>query len=483
MSIQQGYPIVIDDYKFTIMSKTEPDFKEYIDEGILNKIAQIEQMEQSIDPEKIAQIKKKHIFIEDRFKIYFTSEDKSGIIEHLFAYTSISQMLCWRIYFLACKNSLELEKFNIYKQDTILDLRLQKHIWEIFDELPYTTKPHTGYKRVTNTSTNISMNTSMDTSITNTVDTNTNPHGTIKCPVFNVDNRVNIDYINSDINLGPRAKMLDMNLYDFKRIYPQFTQITNLSDLQFDLAICKDYGKYRIKNIIFSVRLDNKEEIKSSSIKTSMFMLEDTKKYLTNLEVQIGVCELELKSGSKIYSGMYILNLIPIGVKINRYGLYNEYYYDYQSNEFSDDNTQSIGAILKYHIVSKPIEYKNQLSYKRSDYKITDDDFGDENYNFLAHRNWEKFTNNISEEEKNRIEEFQRILLDSIVCTNTKRKLGETDIETNIKTNQSDINSQRKIVKASKKYKTNPANSFLKKYLKYKNKYIELKNKINPDIL
>ena len=78
MSIEQGYPIVIDDYKFTIISKTVPDFKEYIDEDILNKIAQMDQMnqmdqmEQSIDPEKIEKIKKRHIFIEDRFKIYFT---------------------------------------------------------------------------------------------------------------------------------------------------------------------------------------------------------------------------------------------------------------------------------------------------------------------------------------------------------------------------------------------------------------------------
>jgi hypothetical protein len=447
ISIPHEYSIVIDDYKFIIMSKNIPDFNEYIDKDILEQIEQIK------DPKKKKLKKNQNTFIEDRYKIYFIVEDKSGKKEDLYAYTSISQMLCWRICFLTYEDYLILEKFHNYKQDTILDLRLQKYIWEVFDELPYATEPHTKYKNPSNTS------------------DGQNPNGIIKCPVFDINNRANIDYMNSDYKIGRRSNMLDMNIFDFKNIYPEITQITELSDLKYDLAICRDYGKYHIKNIIFSVRLENKE-IKLSSNEQSIITnpeainpeapsLITTKDFPQTLVVQIGVCELKLQTGGKIYSGMYILNLIPDIVTINSYGLYNKYYYDYSSNNFSDDNIQFIDTIVNYHIVSKPLEYKNQVSYRRSDYDKNDDDFGDESYIFIANHNWKKFANNESTEEKDRIEKFQLDLL-------------------NKSSSNHHHSNQNSSVSASS---SNPANNqiekFEQKYLKYKTKYIELKNKIN----
>ena len=77
---------------------------------------------------------------ETRNKLRIESEslsDKTKIRFNL--YTSVSELFCWRLCFNTRSGS-KIEKFDNYIQATIINFRLQKYIWEHFDEFPYIQK-------------------------------------------------------------------------------------------------------------------------------------------------------------------------------------------------------------------------------------------------------------------------------------------------------------------------------------------------------
>ena len=111
--------IIIDDFKFTLISKTVASNKGYYCE-------------------------KYHFAIqEERKKVVITSEKIGGGTEgvsvgekkRFYAYSSVSQLGTWRLCILDEQN--RLLKFDNYIQATLLDVRLQNFININFYFLPY----------------------------------------------------------------------------------------------------------------------------------------------------------------------------------------------------------------------------------------------------------------------------------------------------------------------------------------------------------
>ena len=126
--IDDSFSIIIDDLKFTLISKSIPDYKAYL---------------YSFD--------KRRGFIEDRKKIMFEVYQISSkrLLGFYSAYTSVSELGIWRICFLQSDQVERIYKFDNYIQATLIDIRLQIFINENFDLLPFVSKKHaTGTKQI-----------------------------------------------------------------------------------------------------------------------------------------------------------------------------------------------------------------------------------------------------------------------------------------------------------------------------------------------
>ena len=438
------------------------------------------QQQQKLQKQKtfIDSLHSKLHLVENRYKIYFRSRnilnDKSFF---WFAYTSVSEMFCWRICFLVDKYTNQYAKFNNYRQATILNMSLQKFIWKNFQDLPFADESIASGKK-SRSFTQEEKSTHFYQDVSSNPDIN--PFGIIECKV---QSQLEVNIISLD-----RGTEIVSDIAELEDIYEIVYDGDRIDYSIYFTNKIEYHQYYSMENTMYKVKLKKK----SSNI-------DDSKP--SNIIAQVGDCKLMVKQTdgtTKTFSGKYILNLIPeMGengesgeTNINVYGLYNDYYYDKESSDeikipnivtskdqsISDKDKEPINIlnITKKEVISKPIEYLSQLCYSCVEYIKQLDDFGDKYYYFIAHHNNDKFI----------IKQLMKALL-------KKRKLGETDIETDIETdNETDIKANlsddnRIILKASKKFKPIPTsnNPFLKKYLKYKTKYIELKNKINPDIL
>jgi hypothetical protein len=443
--IEKTFSIIIDDYTFYIISKNVPNkYVKYINKGykefqdnlkkLTNEYMKLyeEYKKLNVDSELKSEllkrkkeindikvkIKKFNSLNENRFKLFFKSKNNiTNEINELYAYTSISEMFCWRICFL--RSGGTLNKFDNYIQATILDFRLQSFIWEVFPSLPYVNEQNTQYEKFDYISYDEYSTLYRDYDIPNDIpyekynqfrkdkeiefnkvilkekqNNITNPNGIIGCN-FPIEKDFNIIY-------GRGRRLIN----DITELQERFTIINIKNKINY-LQFMTPYNDYYIYNDIFGIELKNKE--------TNEIII-----------AQIGDCKLIINEDN-IYNGMYILNLIPQNIKINSYGLYETYYYDNMSN-FLDDS-KSIDEIITADVISKPIDYKHQVrGYDETAY------FNDNDYVFIAHYNKDKFI------IKELIQEKER---------------------------------------KNKEYSSMFSNKYIKyknKYLKYKNKYIKLKN-------
>ena len=121
------FSINIDNFKFTLISKSVPDNRGYI---------------LSFDKTKG--------ILEDRKKIMFQSQNlTTSITQNYNAYTSVSELGMWRLCFLEPTNVSSIYKFDNYIQATLLDIRLQLFINNNFDLLPFISEGDaTGTRRI-----------------------------------------------------------------------------------------------------------------------------------------------------------------------------------------------------------------------------------------------------------------------------------------------------------------------------------------------
>ena len=155
--------IIIDDYKFTLISKTDASSKGYYNKNYHT------------------------IILEERKKVVITSQNIiTGEQNRFYAYTSVSQLGTWRLCILEPNN--RLNKFDNYIQATLIDIRLQNFINMNFDLLPYAESSDTFTSKLT--STQIAQVTSSDKSQQTAnafkYEEDVNPNGAISC-FFNND--------------------------------------------------------------------------------------------------------------------------------------------------------------------------------------------------------------------------------------------------------------------------------------------------------
>jgi hypothetical protein len=125
--VDDRFSINIDNFKFTLISKSVPDNRGYI---------------LSFDKTKG--------ILEDRKKIMFQSQNlTTSITQNYNAYTSVSELGMWRLCFLEPTNVSSIYKFDNYIQSTLLDIRLQLFINNNFDLLPFISEGDaTGTRRI-----------------------------------------------------------------------------------------------------------------------------------------------------------------------------------------------------------------------------------------------------------------------------------------------------------------------------------------------
>jgi len=116
---QSQYFIIIDNYKFNIIGKSindnDPEYSNYYQSATHNLTQ-----------------------IEDRNKLRIESEDlTTGNKISYSLYTSVSEMFCWRLCLEVPHKPGTIDKFDNYIQATLIDLRLQKYIWDNFELFPF----------------------------------------------------------------------------------------------------------------------------------------------------------------------------------------------------------------------------------------------------------------------------------------------------------------------------------------------------------
>ena len=106
--------IQIDNYTFKIIGKSVPDINEMI---YFNN--------------------NKNGMVEDRYKVRIESEDNTTHEKQVFdLYSSLSELFTWRLCVRQYHDNV-LIKLDNYIQATLIDLRLQKFIWDNFNSVPY----------------------------------------------------------------------------------------------------------------------------------------------------------------------------------------------------------------------------------------------------------------------------------------------------------------------------------------------------------
>ena len=365
--------IIIDDFKFTLISKTVASNKGYYCE-------------------------KYHFAIqEERKKVVITSEKIGGGTEGLsvgekkrfYAYSSVSQLGTWRLCILDEQN--RLLKFDNYIQATLLDVRLQNFININFDFLPYADSTDTFSRRFTDIERNqiiqeLEENNVDKTEIERIIEAYTyeegvNPNGVISCLV---DKNDILSYV-----INGR----------WKTIFPFVLNLVTMKDksdfIEFNYNLVRDSLK---KILEFDIQLDvYKANVEMYEITASNKNV--NRGLPKNIVFQIGKFSLQLErglhsggggGGGEKREGYYIFNIIEPSTKINCYGLYSNYISGTYQNPYTNLSKP------EDNYITKPLNYTeqplvdNQHQIRRDVVNVLED-IGSQHYFFTAYKNDDVF--------------------------------------------------------------------------------------------
>ena len=263
----------IDDYRFTLISKTIGDGKAY-DYNSTNG------------------------FIEDRNKVVIESEKiETHEKQRFYAYTSVSELGIWR--YCIANQSGHLQKFDNYIQATLLDIRLQSFINEHFRSLSFAETKDTHTRPRLKNST-------------------VNPNGVISClSVRDTFTRISGHILNRWIPIFP----------------PNFLKMEDKSNfLRSNYHLLPDSFE---KKIEYTVALDNYtanveiHEITATIKPGKQSLLPEA------IVFQIGKFNLHVEEHNIHREGYYIFNINLPSTRINEFGLYTNYISGTCENPFS----------------------------------------------------------------------------------------------------------------------------------------------------
>jgi len=348
--IDDRFSIIIDEFKFTLISKSIPDYKAYF-----------------------FSFKKAEGFLEERKKLMFEvyKKDSKSLIGFYSAYTSVSELGIWRVCFLEPGQNQRIYKFDNYIQATLIDIRLQIFINENFDLLPFVSKKDaTGTKRIYPAEVlRDNPDIANDYSYINGV----NPNGVIGCspagsqPLINISNRF-IQLFETDlITIEQKSRFLEENYNLIQESYRKISEYnTQLDNFQAHVEI---YEIHAIRKV-------------ESQLNTPQ-----------NIVFQIGKFILDvIPLEEHIHrEGYYIFNMKLPEAKINEYGLYDHYISGTCINPFRDN----VSYYSEEDYITKPLNYINKpIGNKHSQAVITGNEI--ENiksklYFFTAYKNEVQF--------------------------------------------------------------------------------------------
>ena len=313
--VDDRFSIIIDDFKFTLISKSMPDFKAYI-----------------------YSFNKSTGFIEDRKKIIFEVYQVSSkrLIGGYSAYTSVSELGIWRVCFLEPGQNERIYKFDNYIQATLIDIRLQIFINANFDLLPFVTvKDATGTKKIYPPEV---LRAYPDIANDYTYIDGVNPNGAIGCVPAETDSLTNISnrfirlFERGLITIQQKSTFLEENYNLIQESYIKITEYdTQLDNFQAHVEI------YEIQAI----------KKKESRLNTPL-----------NIVFQIGKFILDvIPVEERIHrEGYYIFNMKVPEAKINKFGLYDHYISGTFINPFQDKASYR----REEDYITKPLNYIEQ---------------------------------------------------------------------------------------------------------------------------
>jgi hypothetical protein len=385
-----------------------------------------------------------------------------------------------------------IEKYDDYIQATVLDFRLQSFIFSNYDNLPLYSQPeitceyeqdkiiefnHIINKRgilfedtlpyIINETTNKNIFDAYIKSLPVTIDTSTYTSKNFKDKYDKTEIEIYktaIDNIINDMLRGNEKKyeQYKKENYKYENVPCIFHRLNIESDLDFMVSFYFDKNwfnddrrielQHYLKNGCDIVDKNNKPitlgtdaipkvpimiydmDFKFGKFNNDFFAIRLKSKLNNNIIiVQIGkiLLNLHTKPSSRFdkstFSGYHICNIIDENVKITKYGLYETYY---SEPEYSDNSSGYSKANYLDKYITKPLEYATQIDYKI----CSGPSIYGTRYRFMCECNIEKFLiKELIEEDDNKAKEL-------IVEDKDKNK-----------------------------------------YLKYKQKYINLKNKINQN--
>ena len=305
------FSTIIDDFRFTLISKSVPDSKAYLF---------------SFDRTKGT--------FSDRQKIMFQSQNlTTSIIQICYAYTSVSELGIWRLCFLQSDNVNNFYKFDNYIQATLLDIRLQNFININFDLLPFVSvRDATGIKNILSEEIKRAY---PEDAIDYEYISGINPNGVISCSPTQLQDRIYIEkryiplFSPGLISLEQKSRFLEANFNLIQESYNKINEYnTQLDNFQAHVeiyeihAIKKEESLYKGPNIIV--------------FQVGKFILD-----VIPLEEQIH------------REGYYIFNMKLPESKINGYGLYDRYISGTSINPFRD----SVSYYSEEDYITKPLNY------------------------------------------------------------------------------------------------------------------------------
>lgn len=309
--VNDRFSIIIDNFSFTLISKSAPDSKAYLF---------------SFDKTKG--------LIEDRKKIMFQSRNLiTSATQTYSAYTSVSELGMWRLCFLHPGRVENIYKFDNYIQATLLDIRLQIFINQNFDLLPFVSvRDATGIKQIYSKA---FLKANPDIENDYTYIDGINPNGIISCLPAQPSNLAAIK--NRYIPLFPaglttleqKSSFLEENYNLIQDSYNKISEyVIRLDNFQANVEI-------------YEIQATRKEEDLYELTNTIVFQI--GKFMLDVLPLEEGIHR----------EGYYIFNMKLSESKINEYGLYDRYISGTCINPFRD----SVSYYSEEDYITKPLNY------------------------------------------------------------------------------------------------------------------------------
>jgi len=302
-------------------------------------------------------------FIETRNKVLIQSvsnKTKKGM--KFMAYTSLSELGCWRLCFIRTSDC-GLDKFDNYLQATQIHPELQKFIWKKWDTIPYAKIRHTRHKTM-------KLKIEKNKSHKHGIYSGFNKHGSLPCQLTTEDIRSEI------VDRGISFNTIDTGYPISKSRHTRYDYMRT----NYTVDLSKPVYSYT-----FDFEYNTRKKGKMNTLThgtANIYYLDCSKTKKKDVNITFVVCEYKVRfvvqsqeTPPETRRGFYIMNVLetgPLFIPITEYGIAEKYIH---LDEYPETN----------EYILKPLEYTDQaLEFTSRDGEKIYEDVGLTNYVSLA---------------------------------------------------------------------------------------------------